>query len=518
MPPTQQDISKGVPASGSNNDNEPSVVVPNQVKLWTRRRGRFIVDSDGESIEESSGVWIGINGIVLTCETEAITPVKKTETMEKQRSHPSVCIPMFKQVEHAQRQGLQVRESCGEKELIPTHTVVQIEALEREVKSPFSPKVVLGKETCPKIDPETALNKFHCAHEPSEHRYPEIRCTKKHKKCFKSWKFKFKRRNMGKERQKKHVQYTASQEEHRGCWLQRRKEKQFLKSCQWKYKSEMTKLTLHDQYLCFEMVNAERVDWLQNITSPLLLKYKVQMGCTHVKKNKGMCSVLKNSSDALVSISGKGDAGLIKRSDVSLRNKEIGVSRGILCSRCQFLARRTDHTVQKERHHQEKLYVAGSFKFTQRSYAPEKLNDLPLNQLGCYFAVVVKEDYFAVWHCWKERKRLQVRGLGCMQLQSWLDIEIHIFVADELSDDMGSVEMRQHELKELTASDVTFQLKHKWRGTLNSEADTLGLLSLCYMGQCVLQSSGSVGSVISSDYTTKSSQHLAPMKTQELVV
>ena len=31
MPPTQQDISKGVPASGSNNDNEPSVVVPNQV-------------------------------------------------------------------------------------------------------------------------------------------------------------------------------------------------------------------------------------------------------------------------------------------------------------------------------------------------------------------------------------------------------------------------------------------------------------------------------------------------------
>ena len=50
-----------------------------------------------------------------------------------------------------------------------------------------------------------------------------------------------------------------------------------------------------------------------------------------------------------------------------------------------------------------------------------------------------------------------------MQLQSWLDIEIHIFVADELSDDMGSVEMRQHELKELTASDVTFQLKHKWR-------------------------------------------------------
>ncbi|KAL0772828.1 hypothetical protein Bca101_037979 [Brassica carinata] len=428
-PPTQQDISKGVPASGSNNDNEPSVVVPNQ------------------RIEESSGVWIGINGTVLTCETEAITPVKKTETMEKQRSHPFVCIPMFKQVEHVQRQGLQVRESCGEKELNSTHTVVQIEALQREVKSPFSPEVVLGKEACPKIDPETALNKFHCAHEPSEHRYPEIRCTKKHKKCFKSWKFKFKRRNMGKERQKKHVQYTASQEEHRGCWLQRRKEKQFLKSCKWKYKSEMTKLTLHDQFLCFEMVNAERVDWLQNITSPLLLKYKVQMGCTHVKKNKGMCYVLKNSSDALVSISGKGDAGLIKRFDVSLRNKEIGVSRGILCSRRQFLARRTDHTVQKERHHQEKLYVAGSFKFTQRSYAPE-------------------------------------------------------------NDDMGSVEMRQHELKELTASDVTFQLKHKWRfqqlqpfavkvtesedqlkhkwrlhrGTLNSEADTLGLLSLCYMG------------------------------------
>ena len=74
----------------------------------------------------------------------------------------------------------------------------------------------------------------------------------------------------------------------------------------------------------------------------------------------------------LLSISGKGDAGLIKRSDVSLRNKEMGVSRGTLCSRRQFLARRTDHTVQKERHHQEKLYVAGSFKFTQRSYAPEK--------------------------------------------------------------------------------------------------------------------------------------------------
>ncbi|WZZ52573.1 hypothetical protein YC2023_052680 [Brassica napus] len=89
-PPTQQDISKGVPASGSNNDNEPSVVVPNQV-----------------------------------------------------------------------------RESCGEKELISTHTVVQIEALQREVKSPFSPEVVLGKEACPKIDPETALNKFHCAHEPT---------------------------------------------------------------------------------------------------------------------------------------------------------------------------------------------------------------------------------------------------------------------------------------------------------------------------------------------------------------
>ncbi|WZZ06250.1 hypothetical protein YC2023_092171 [Brassica napus] len=81
------------------------------------------------------------------------------------------------------------------------------------------------------------------------------------------------------------------------------------------------------------MVNAERVDWLQNITSPLLFKHKVQMGCTHVKKNKGMCSVLKNSSDASFE---------------------------------------TDHTVQKERHHQEKLYVAGSFKFTQRSYAPEK--------------------------------------------------------------------------------------------------------------------------------------------------
>ncbi|CAN6829571.1 unnamed protein product [Brassica oleracea] len=72
-PPTQQDISKGVPASGSNNDNEPSVVVPNQVN---------------SKIEESCGVWIGINGTVLTCETEAITPVKKTETMEKQRSHP----------------------------------------------------------------------------------------------------------------------------------------------------------------------------------------------------------------------------------------------------------------------------------------------------------------------------------------------------------------------------------------------------------------------------------------------
>ncbi|CDY13193.1 BnaC04g26420D [Brassica napus] len=87
--------------------------------------------------------------------------------MEKQRSHPFVCIPMFKQVEQAQRQGLQVRESCGEKELISTHTVVQIEALQREVKSPFSPEVVLGKEACPKIDPETALNKFHCAHEPT---------------------------------------------------------------------------------------------------------------------------------------------------------------------------------------------------------------------------------------------------------------------------------------------------------------------------------------------------------------
>ncbi|CAG7896440.1 unnamed protein product [Brassica rapa] len=149
---------------------------------------------------------------------DCITPVKKTETMEKQRSHPFVCIPMFKQVEHAQRQGL------------------QIEVLQREVESPFSPEVVLGKEACPKIDPETALNKFHCAHKPFEHRYPEIRCTKKHKKCFKSWKFKFKRRNMGKERQKKHVQYTASQEEHRECWLQRRKEKQFLKSCRWKYK------------------------------------------------------------------------------------------------------------------------------------------------------------------------------------------------------------------------------------------------------------------------------------------
>ncbi|KAH0871450.1 hypothetical protein HID58_078472 [Brassica napus] len=79
-PPTQQDINKGVPTSGSNNNNEPSVVVPNQ------------------------------------------------------------------QVEHAQRQGLQVRKSCGEKELIPTHIVVQIEALQREVKSPFSPEVVLGKE------------------------------------------------------------------------------------------------------------------------------------------------------------------------------------------------------------------------------------------------------------------------------------------------------------------------------------------------------------------------------------
>ncbi|CAG7905688.1 unnamed protein product [Brassica rapa] len=271
--PTQQDISKGVPASGSNNDNEPSVVVLNQVnsKLITL------------VIEESSGVWIGINGIVLTCETEAITPVKKTETMEKQRSHPFVCIPMFKQVEHAQRQGL------------------QIEALQREVKSPFSPEVVLGKEACPnraglRVKP-APLTRQPAALCP-KHRYPEIRWTKKHKKCSKSWKFKFKRRNMGKERQKKHVQYTASQEEHRGCWLQRRKEKQFLKSCQWKYKSEMTKLTLHDQYLCFETVNAERVDWLQNITSPLLLKHKVKMGCTHVKKNKRMCSVLKNSSDA----------------------------------------------------------------------------------------------------------------------------------------------------------------------------------------------------------------------------
>ena len=36
--------------------------------------------------------------------------------------------------------------------------------------------------------------------------------------------------------------------------------------------------------------------------------------------------------------------------------------------------------------------------------------------------------------------------------------------------------------------------------------------------QCVLRSSGFVGSVISSDYTAKSSQHLAPMETQGLVV
>ncbi|CAG7903918.1 unnamed protein product [Brassica rapa] len=72
-PPTQQDINKGVPTSGSNNNNEPSVVVPNQ-----------------------------------------------------------------------------------------------IEALQREVRSPFSPEVVLGKEACPKIDPKTALNKFHCAHEVFE--------------------------------------------------------------------------------------------------------------------------------------------------------------------------------------------------------------------------------------------------------------------------------------------------------------------------------------------------------------
>lgn len=195
--------------------------------------------------------------------------------------------------------------------MIPTHTVVQIEALQREVKSPFSPEVVLGKEACPKIDLETALNKFHCAHEVSEHRYLEIRCTKKHKKCFKSWKFKFKRRNMGKETQKKHVQYTASQEGHRGCWLQRRKEKKFLKSCQWKYKSEIAKLRLHEQYLCFEMVNAERVDWLQNITSPLLLKHKVQMGCTHVKKTRECVLFLRILRMLLLSISGKGDAGLI---------------------------------------------------------------------------------------------------------------------------------------------------------------------------------------------------------------
>ncbi|WZY68920.1 hypothetical protein YC2023_001160 [Brassica napus] len=59
------------------------------------------------------------------------------------------------------------------------------------------------------------------------------------------------------------------------------------------------------------MVNAERVDWLQNITSPLLLKHKVQMGCTHVKKTRECVLFLRILRMLLLSISGKGDAGLI---------------------------------------------------------------------------------------------------------------------------------------------------------------------------------------------------------------
>lgn len=76
-------------------------------------------------------------------------------------------------------------------------------------------------------------------------------------------------------------------------------------------------------------------------------------------------------------------------------------------------------------------------------------------------------------------------------LQVWLVVEIHILVADEQSDNMGSVEMRQHELKELTASDAMFQLKHKWRGKLHSEAITLDLFSLCFISIVVHLYSGS---------------------------
>ncbi|KAL1222014.1 hypothetical protein V5N11_013735 [Cardamine amara subsp. amara] len=60
---------------------------------------------------------------------------------------------------------------------------------------------------------------------------------------------------------------------------------------------------------------------------------EVRKDALHVEKNKGMGDIANETSDALVHITSKDDAGLNKRTDVSLIKKEDGASRRSLSSR-----------------------------------------------------------------------------------------------------------------------------------------------------------------------------------------
>ncbi|KAL0661542.1 hypothetical protein Bca4012_098379 [Brassica carinata] len=125
-------------------------------------------------------------------------------------------------------------------------------------------------------------------------------------------------------------------------------------------------------------------------------KYKYEeTDFQNVEMTKGMVSATYETLDALSSIVRSDGAVVDNWRYVSRRKKwsqsSIGSQR-ILSSGRQSLARRSGHTVQWEHQNQGKFDVTGSFKFTQRSYVLEKLNDLPLNPLVWYFAMVVKED------------------------------------------------------------------------------------------------------------------------------
>uniref|UniRef100_A0A0D3E6V2 Uncharacterized protein n=1 Tax=Brassica oleracea var. oleracea TaxID=109376 RepID=A0A0D3E6V2_BRAOL len=71
-----------------------------------------------------------------------------------------------------------------------------------------------------------------------------------------------------------------------------------------------------------------------------------------------------------------------------------------------------------------------------------------------YPASVEQKDYFAVWHFWKYRE-LQAARCGSIQGQCAYGQRL-------------KMEMQQvmHELKEVTAGDVTFHIKHQWGGFL----------------------------------------------------